>query len=124
MFTINGKEMEYDVFDADKMETYEAAMQKVADRMDSLKQQEKQLSASQSIRLQHQAVAECFDSLFGPGTSQEIFGGQVNLKLSLQAFGELVEGIRKQQAELQAIANRVPVMKNHGKAAASSADVK
>lgn len=112
MFTINGKELEYDVFDADKMEAYETAMQKVADRMDSLKQQEKQLSASQSIRRQCQAVSECFDSLFGQGTSQQIFEGQVNLKLTLQAFGELVEGIRCQQAELQAIADRVPMVKS------------
>ena len=111
MFTVNGKELEYDVFDADKMEAYEDAMQMVASRLEAMKRQEKQLSASQFIRRQCQAVSECFDALFGPGTSQEIFNGQVNLRHTLQAFGELVEGIRCQQAELQDMAACLPVGK-------------
>ena len=107
MFTVNGKELEYDVFDADKMEVYEAAMQRVMDKMDALKQREEELSASQSIREQCSAVAECFDSLFGAGTASELFDGRVNLKLALQAFGELVEGINRQRAELEAVTQSV-----------------
>lgn len=107
MFTVNGKELEYDVFDADKMEVYEAAMQRVMDKMDELKQKEEELSASQSIREQCSAVAECFDSLFGAGTASELFDGRVNLKLALQAFGELVEGINRQRAELEAVTKSI-----------------
>lgn len=107
MFTVNGKELEYDVFDADKMEAYETAMQRVVEKMDTLKQLENELSASQSIREQCSAVAECFDSLFGAGTASELFDGRVNLKLALQAFGELVEGISCQRAELEAVTRSV-----------------
>lgn len=121
MFKINGKELEYDVFDADKMEAYEKAMQKVAEQMETLKKQKKQPTASQSIRQQCQAVSECFDSLFGQGTAQEIFDGRVNLKLSLQAFAELVEGVRCQQAELEAILKQMPNVKNGSQAALRAA---
>ena len=107
MFTVNGKELEYDVFDADKMEAFESAMEKVSREMEALEQEKDSLSASRSIRRQCGTVAECFDSLFGPGTAVDLFNGRVNLKLALQSFGELVKGIEEQSGEVKELSRNI-----------------
>ena len=81
---INGKEMELDIFDLATAERYEAAIDRVAVRMQEMQKQD--LGFAEGIRAQCEAVAECFDAVFGPGTAAHIFDGEVNLKKSLSAF--------------------------------------
>lgn len=116
MFTVNGKELEYDIFDADMAELFELEMKAVTEKMDALSQKKDSLPLSQSIRIQCEAVAECFDNLFGAGTSVRIFDGKVNLLLALKCFEELIGGIQAQKEEVQKFARRVTLNRSDNSA--------
>lgn len=95
---VNGKELELDIFELDTAERFETAMKTVHDKMQELNGQEPGLA--DGIRLQCEAIADCFDAIFGKGTAANIFDGRVNLKLALQSFAELVEGANAQKADI------------------------
>ena len=105
MFTVNGKELEYDIFDLEKAELFDREMNTVVEKMNVLSAEKEQLSFSESVRRQCEAVAECFDHLFGPDTAARIFDGKVNLVLALTSFGELVDGINAQKSQIERMAN-------------------
>ncbi len=107
MFTVNGKELDYDIFEADKADVYEKAMNAVTARMAALEKKKYDVSFAKAIRVQCEAVAECFDTLFGDGAATTIFDGKVNLKLALQSFQELIEGIDAKKAELNDMAEAI-----------------
>lgn len=98
---VNGKELEFDIFDAENAGKYEQAVKEVSVKMQAL--QKKDLTLSEGIRFQCEAVAGCFDSIFGPGTAARIFDGKVNLKLALTAFEELITGVNSQKDELVSV---------------------
>ena len=52
-------------------------------------------------------MASAFDRLWGAGTATKIFDGVVNLKVSMNAFQELVDGINAGKAELETMAKAV-----------------
>ncbi len=106
MFTVNGKELEYDIFDVDKAEAYEKAMRQVSEKMDAL-QKDDGVTYAQAIRRQCEAVAECFDALFGDGTAAYVFDGEINLMLALKSFEELVEKINNEKNKLEKMAKAV-----------------
>ncbi len=107
MFTVNGKELDYDIFDADKAEAFETELNSVAKKMESLEKDSDGMTYAQVIRIQCEAVANCFDVLFGEGTAAKIFDGVVNLKVAMNAFQELVDGINAEKAELETMAKAV-----------------
>lgn len=107
MFTVNGKELDYDIFDADKANFAQAAMEEVSKKIASIEINSPETTWSGFIREACEAVADCFDALFGKGTAVNIFDGAVNLKLAMKAFEELVDGINAEKAELEAMAKAV-----------------
>lgn len=109
MFTVNGKELDYDIFDAEKAEAYENAMTLVAEKMSDFEKESNNRTYAQSIRVQCEAVAVCFDTLFGEGTADTIFGKSVNLKTALKAFSELVSGVNNKKTEIDDIARTAKV---------------
>lgn len=100
--TINGKDLEFDIYDAEQAEKFEKAMDRVVQKVNAL--QKEKLTLSQSIRKQCEAVAEYFDSLFGAGAAAMIFDGKTNLKTMLLAFSELVEAVEAQKEEINKLA--------------------
>lgn len=104
MFTVNGKELEYDVFELEKAELFEQEMNAVVDKMNALQNSGENITLAQSIRAQCEAVAECFDHLFGEGTAARIFDGRVNLLLALNSYEELVSGINAEKGRIEKIA--------------------
>ena len=104
MFTVNGKELDYDIFDVDKADAYERAMNVVVEKMAALEKEKDGMSFAKAIRGQCETVAECFDTLFGEGAAAGIFDGTLNLKLALQSFQELIEGINEKKKELEQMA--------------------
>lgn len=106
MFTVNGKELDYDIFDADKAEAYEKEMAAVTQKMAELMGKGEHTFA-EGVRAQCEIVAECFDNLFGAGTAVKIFDGKVNLVLALKSFEELAEGINGQKSEIVKMAKAV-----------------
>lgn len=109
MFTVNGKELDYDIFDADKADAYETELNLVAEKMSSLQENSDGLTYAQVIRVQCEAVAKCFDALFGEGTAAMVFDGTVNLKTAMKAFEELVVGVNKKKSEIEEIAKKTKI---------------
>lgn len=104
MFTILGKEFDYEIFDADKADVYENALSRVTSTMEAMGKASQSLSYAQVIRKQCEAVAECFDTVFGDGSAVKIFDGEVNLKLAMIAFKEMVIGINNKKSEIENLA--------------------
>lgn len=117
MFTVNGKELEYDIFDLEKAELFDKEMNTVVEKMNALSAEKEQLSFSESVRRQCEAVAECFDHLFGPESAARIFDGKVNLVLALTSFGELVDGINAQKSQIERMANNTAAKYTKNRAA-------
>lgn len=106
MFTVNGKELDYDIFDADKADAFENALNLVAQKMADLEKESEGMTYAQVIRIQCEAVADCFDNLFGEGTAVKIFNGTVNLKIAMKAFEDLVMGVNKKKSEIEEMARK------------------
>lgn len=107
MFTVNGKELEYDIFNLAKAEAYESALNQVVEKMNALKNEEDGMTFAQSIRVQCEAVAGCFDTLFGEGTAAYVFDGEVNLILALKSYEELIDGVNNEKTKIEKIAKAV-----------------
>lgn len=93
-----------DTFDPDILEKIENAKEKAIATFDNAKNAEK---VSASIRIQCEAVSEFIDTLWGNGTSKQIFGEKSNLVISMKAFSEirqaLDEDTERQSAEMDSI---------------------
>ena len=77
-----------DVFDALVMENYEAAHDKVAEKMNNLDVNGKR--HSELIRIQCETVFGFFEDVFGEGTAKKVFGESVNLTTCLTAYEAVV----------------------------------
>lgn len=89
-FTVNGVELEYDVFELENAEKYQAEMQKITDMADKI---QGETDIAKTIKIQCNAVFAFVDALFGEGKHKEIFGESVNLKTCVSVFSEIVENI-------------------------------
>lgn len=86
---INNVELpDIDVTDALVMENYEAAHDKVAEKMNNLDVNGKR--RSELIRIQCEAVFEFFEDIFGEGAAKKVFGESVNLTTCLDAYEAVV----------------------------------
>ena len=59
MFTVNGKELDYDIFDADKANFAQAAMEEVSKKIASIEINSPETTWSGFIREACEAVADC-----------------------------------------------------------------
>lgn len=86
---INNVELpDIDVSDALVMENYEAAHDKVAEKMNNLDVNGKR--RSELIRIQCEAVFGFFEDVFGKCTAKKVFGESVNLTTCLNAYEAVV----------------------------------
>lgn len=91
---INGVELEcFDTADADVMEHYESALNKVTKEIRNL--DGSKYTKSQAIRKICQAIFSLFNELFGEGTDRKVFGDKVNMNICLNAYYELIENVNK-----------------------------
>lgn len=107
MFTVNGKELDYDIFDVEKAKAFQAAINKAVSDVAALERDADRLTWADVIEAQCKAIAECFDAVFGNGEAARIFDGVLNLKLAMQSFQELVEGVNAKKAEIGKMAKAV-----------------
>lgn len=113
---INNVELpDIDVSGALVMENYEAAHDKVAEKMNNLDVNGKR--RSELIRIQCEAVFEFFEDVFGEGTSKKVFGESVNLAICLSAYESVVYGVnrldKKRAEEFKSKLNNRQPQKNH-----------
>lgn len=96
---INNVELEeIDLMDAEIAENVETAMKQVTDRS---KEVEKLTSLGEMIRVQCDIVFECFDTVFGEGTSKDVFEDRVNLRECVGAFEELMAAIDEKKGNVE-----------------------
>lgn len=90
----NGVELEMDLDDADFIEKYENAFNKVADIE---KQLQKVGSYSGIIRDYCKMFYRLFDDIFGTGTGDKLFEGKHNARLCEQAYDSFLSHVKKER---------------------------
>lgn len=97
MMKFRDKELDFDLFDADTAEAYEAAVDAVQEANANAPKGE---TLSQTIRRQCAIVFDFFDDLFGDGFHKELFGERTNLLECTDAFAEFMAAVDAQKAQL------------------------
>lgn len=110
MSTMNicGIDLDFDFLDADELEKYLDANQKALDRINDKKEYEK-LNTPDQMRLQCSIVNEFFDSIFGEGTSEQLFHGKNNLGDHMEAFAIMSEAAQKSDSRFDEIKGKYNV---------------
>lgn len=99
MLTINGVELDFDIFDAETAAAYEEAEKQTQERFRDVKEAEKENRFAEVLRISCEIIRDEFDAIFGEGTSEEIFGERMNFRDSTEAFRLLHEEAERQIAE-------------------------
>lgn len=100
---INGVELQdIDILDLEVAEKYEKAIKSVKNISESIED----MSISESIRTQCNAIFDVFNIMFGEGTDRKIFGDRVNLLTCLKALEELANYTNKPNSEVERLANK------------------
>lgn len=102
---ILGVELEYDFFDADKLEVYERENKRVAEDIKEPSQYEGK-STADALRIQCRIVDRFFDEVFGAGTAKRIFHGKANIRDHMEAFGIVAQGAANAREEFEAIEDK------------------
>jgi hypothetical protein len=95
---ILGIELDFDFADADDLERYEKALPKTQEDLSNIKWNEQK--ASLSVRQFCDVIFLFFDEIFGDGTSQKMFNGKRNYQKCLNAFKEIMDAKKSQDAEI------------------------
>ncbi len=86
-FKIGKANLSYNFADADCVEKYKTVMQKLGAAMDALP---KDVPYSAKIRYICRAIFDVFNTLFGEGTDQKIFGGVCDMNVCNDALEQLI----------------------------------
>ncbi|GBU06585.1 hypothetical protein EDD74_1223 [Faecalimonas umbilicata] len=101
----NGVELELDLLDADVMEEYDKNINKIVDDVKEPTQYEGKSVADQ-MRIQCGHVKRFFDTTFGEGTAEKLFGEKNNLGDCLEAFGIASDLAKKENEKTREIMNK------------------
>lgn len=91
-------EINFDFYDAEQMEKLEVNIDKIKKEIDKINPEK--MKQSQFINKFCSIIEEGFDSIFGEGSSKDIFKEKRNFKLCVQAFRDLVKARENQEKEL------------------------
>lgn len=94
------KEIDFDFFDAEQMEKYEKESEVAQKEIKNMMTNIKTMKQSELINSTCETIENCFDNIFGEGSSKEIFEGKRNFRLCLKAFKDLVKARKEQEDEL------------------------
>lgn len=109
---IKDQEVDFDIFDADDAERYEAALAR-AQAVDTTKVD----GLAAKIRTQCEAVFNFFDEVLGDGFHKKLFGERTNLMDCMSAFEEFIAAANDRQEEVQAFNARIHAEYTRAKAA-------
>lgn len=87
LWVINGERFPFDYDDAETIERYKKAMEQMGEDSKTVI-----ITGDQAdiIRSHYAIFSKVFDTIFGPGTSEKIFKGKVNLRMCLDVFDSMV----------------------------------
>lgn len=89
-FTVNGKEVEFDPFDLDAMDSYLSGLNN-ADSERRVKQEGE--APVETLRRACNAILDFFDDLLGDGKAEELFGQKINVKTIFDGYSEFVSQV-------------------------------
>lgn len=87
LWVINGERFPFDYDDAETIERYKKAMEQMGEDSKTVIVTGDQADI---IRSHYEIFSKVFDTIFGPGTSEKIFKGKVNLRMCLDVFDSMV----------------------------------
>lgn len=99
MMQFRDLELDFDIYDADQAEAYEAALRNVQEKSANKIPDE---GLSDSIRRLCGIVFDFFDDVLGDGAHKEIFGDKTNLNTCMDAFQEFKEAVNGQKDAMMA----------------------
>lgn len=97
-----GVTLELDLLDADNMEKFETALRETGEKVADKSQYDGKTNSEQ-MRIQIGHVDGFFDTVFGEGTADSLFGGSANLRDRIEAFGlaaQMTEQVTNETKEL------------------------
>lgn len=95
-WSYNGQEFEVDLQDAIFSEKYEQAFERLG--IDEKKVQ-KEGSLSSVLRGYCNLFFHLFDDIYGPGTSEQLFGGKVNAGMCDEAYSAFLDAAKRSNME-------------------------
>lgn len=92
LFKIFNAEFEADMLDYDYMVKVEDELENVEKKIGEIKEKALMNGMRQSVLVKDstEVIRHFFDSVFGDGAAQKIFGDRINYGKALEAFGEFV----------------------------------
>lgn len=103
--TINGVDLEMNMFDADFIEEFESGCNMVVTRVKDPEEMGG-LSTADAIRKQCSIVNDFFDGLFGEGTSEKIFVRKSDIMEHMMAFETIVNEKKNADGEMAKFAGK------------------
>lgn len=89
-FTVNGREVEFDIFDLDVMDAYLAGLEKV-DSERRVKQENE--GVTDTLRRICITILDFFDDMLGEGKAEELFGQKINSKAIFEGYKEFTSQV-------------------------------
>lgn len=102
---INGFDFDFDFLDADELDRYLKANEDALERINN-KADYEGLSTPDQMRLQCSIINDFFDSVFGAGTADKLFGGKNNLGDHMEAFAIMSDAAQQSDSRFDDIRNR------------------
>lgn len=99
-FTIKNVELEFDIYDLENAEKYEAQVERMREVAEAAKGEK---SLAKTIKTQCGAIFEFVDTLFGEGTANKLFGGKTNLVECANVYYKIIDEIGKSRSELSGL---------------------
>lgn len=94
MITINGVELEFNIYDYETASRYEGALRQL-----QAVTVQPGAGLAETIKSQCALVFDFFDTVFGDGTAEKVFKGKQDFRICTQALGDVINAAKAQQAE-------------------------
>lgn len=96
LWEYNGIKLEIDLEDADFMQKYESAFNKMAEE----EKEVKRAGMGSEFIISYVGLFErLFDRIFGPGTANDLFNGKKNARIADECYESFLDCVRKSTEE-------------------------
>lgn len=107
---INGVTLQADFMDADFMEKFEPAINKMREEINAGKAMQGMTAAK--YKAMNQTIETFFDTVFGEGTACSIFQGSKNIMVHLEAVARIDEAQRAEKKQFNNFSNKYTQRQN------------
>ena len=105
VISVNGIELDLNLLDADVLERYEKLNAEIVEKINE-KTQYENVSTADGMRIQCRHIDGFFDTLFGDGTADKLFGGGNDLRIRMEAFAQVAAAGDSVREEINTISGK------------------